>query len=48
MGGLIILLLTAAITVMGLFISTLFGFFLASLATMAASLTGLIALVLLI
>jgi len=46
--GLIIFPLTAAIAVMGLFISSLFGFFLASLAAMATSLTGLIALVLLI
>jgi hypothetical protein len=48
MGGLIILLLTAAITALGAYISSLLGFFLGSLATMAAALTGLIALVLLI
>ena len=48
MGALIILLLTAAITVMGAYISSLLGFFLASLAAMATALTGLIALVLLI
>ena len=48
MGGLIILSLTAAITAMGAFISSLLGFFLVSLAAIAASLTGLIALVLLI
>jgi len=48
MGCLIILPLIAAITVMGACISSLMGFFLASLAAMATSLTGLIALVLLI
>jgi hypothetical protein len=46
--GLIILPIAAAITVMGACISSLFGFFLTSLAIMATSLTGLIALVLLI
>jgi len=48
MGCLIILPLAAAITVMGAYISSLLGFFLASLATMATSMIGLIALVLLI
>ncbi|MGB6873439.1 MAG: hypothetical protein WBE46_04780 [Dehalococcoidia bacterium] len=48
MGCLIILPLIAAITVMGAYISSLLGLFLASLAAMATSLTGLIALVLLI
>ena len=48
MGCLIIFPLIAAITVMGAYISSLMGFFLASLAAMATSLTGLIALVLLI
>ena len=47
MGSLIILPLTAAIVALGLYISTLFGFFLASLVTIATSMTGLIALVLL-
>ena len=48
MGALIILMLTAAITVMAAYVSALLGFFLASLAVIATSLTGLIALVLLI
>jgi len=48
MGSLIVLPLTAAIIAMGVYISALFGFFLASLAAMAASMAGLIALVLLI
>jgi len=48
MGALIILLLTAAITVMAAYVSSLLGFFLACLAAIATSLTGLIALVLLI
>jgi hypothetical protein len=48
MGGLIILLLTAAVTVMGAYVSSLLGFFLASLAAMATWMTGLVALVLLI
>ena len=48
MVALIILLLTAAITVMAAYVSSLLGFFLACLAAIATSLTGLIALVLLI
>jgi hypothetical protein len=48
MGALIILLLTAAVTVMAAYVSSLLGFFLASLAAMATWLTGLLALVLLI
>ena len=48
MGCFIILLLTAAVTVMAAYVSSLLGFFLASLAVMATWLTGLIALVLLI
>ena len=47
MGSLIILPLTAAIVAMGVYISILFGFFLAALAAIATSMTGLIALVLL-
>jgi hypothetical protein len=48
MGSLIALPLTAAIIAMAAYISILFGFFLASLAAIATSMTGLIALVLLI
>ena len=48
MGSLIILPLIAAIIAMGVYISTLFGFFLASLVAIATSMAGLIALVLLI
>ena len=48
MGSLIILPLTAAIIVMGLYASALFGFFLVSLATLITAMSGLIALVLLI
>lgn len=48
MGAFIILLLTAAVTVMVAYVSSLLGFFLASLAAMATWLTGVIALVLLI
>jgi hypothetical protein len=48
MGAFIILLLTAAITVMAAYVSSLLGFFLASLAAMATWLGGLVALVLLI
>ena len=48
MGCLIILPLIAAITVLGAYISSLLGFFLASLAAMATSLAAVIALVLLI
>jgi hypothetical protein len=48
MGALIILLLTAAVTVMAAYVSSLLGFFLASLAAMATWLGGVIALVLLI
>jgi len=48
MGALIILLLTAAVTVLAAYVSSLLGFFLASLAAMATWLGGVIALVLLI
>jgi hypothetical protein len=48
MGAFVILLLTAAITVMVAYVSSLLGFFLASLAVMATWLGGVIALVLLI
>jgi hypothetical protein len=48
MGALIILGLTAAVTVMAAYISSLLGLFLAALAVMATWLSGVIALVLLI
>ena len=48
MGCLIISPLIAAITVMGAYVSSLLGFFLASLAAMATSLAAVIGLVLLI
>ena len=48
MGGLIILSVTAAITVLGAYISSLLGFFLASLVAMATSLAAVIGLVLLL
>jgi hypothetical protein len=48
MGAFIILLLTAAVTVMAAYVSSLLGFFLACLAAMATWLGGVIALVLLI
>ena len=48
MGAFIILLLTAAITVMVAYVSSLLGFFLAALAAMATWLGGVAALVLLI
>lgn len=48
MGALIILLITAAVTVMAAYVSSLLGFFLACLAAMATWLSGVIALVLLI
>jgi hypothetical protein len=48
MGSLIVLPLTAAIVAAGVYMSALMGFFLASLAVMVASMTALIALVLLI
>jgi len=46
--SLIILPLAAAITVMGAYIISLFGFFLVSLATMVTSLAAVIGLVLLL
>ena len=48
MGAFIILMLTAAVTVMVAYVSSLLGFFLACLVAIATWLGGVIALVLLI